>query len=270
MHLFVRHETHYDYDGPVTYAVQRLILTPPDFASQHVVRWAITAPGIENALSYTDGFGNIIHLVTARNASGPVTIAAEGVVKVEDAAGVVKGVRQNAPDQVFLRQTRASAPSPEMAEMARDVTQGLSSELERLHRLMAAIHGHVAYETGVTHAHTTAAEAFAEAQGVCQDHAHVFIGMARRLGVPARYVTGYLITGEGASSTAAHAWAEALVPGLGWVGFDPANGKCPTDHYVRLAAGIDASGVAPIRGSRRGGAGERMSVAVRVEQHEQQ
>ena len=88
---------------------------------------------------------------------------------------------------------------------------------------------------------------------------------ARAAGIPARYVTGYLVTGQGASSTAAHAWAEALVPDLGWVGFDPANAKCPTDNYVRVAAGLDAAGVAPVGGSRRGGDAERMRVEVRVE-----
>ena len=94
---------------------------------------------------------------------------------------------------------------------------------------------------------------------------HDRIGVARSLDIPVRYVTGYLVTGEGASSTAAHAWAEALVPSLGWVGFDAANNTCPTDHYVRIAAGIDAASVAPVRGSRRGGAAERMTVEVRVE-----
>ena len=109
------------------------------------------------------------------------------------------------------------------------------------------------------------AEAFKGREGVCQDLSHVFITAARCQGIPARYVTGYLVTGMGASSTAAHAWAEALVPDLGWVGFDPANAKSPTDNYVRVAAGLDAAGVAPIRGSRRGGDAERMRVEVRVE-----
>ena len=139
------------------------------------------------------------------------------------------------------------------------------SALEGLHSLMTEIHARVAYEIGATHAHTTAAEAFADGRGVCQDHAHIFLAAARSAGIPARYVTGYLVTGMGASSTAAHAWAEALVPDLGWVGFDPANAKSPTDNYVRVAAGLDAAGVAPIRGSRRGGDAERMRVEVRVE-----
>jgi transglutaminase-like putative cysteine protease len=92
------------------------------------------------------------------------------------------------------------------------------------------------------------------------------VTVARHLGIPARYVTGYLVTGVGASSSAAHAWAEFLVPDLGWVGFDAANGQCPTEHYVRVASGLDAASVAPVRGTRRGGSGpEHMRVEVRVE-----
>jgi transglutaminase-like putative cysteine protease len=130
---------------------------------------------------------------------------------------------------------------------------------------MHEVHAKVAYELGATGAHTTAAEAFEDGRGVCQDHAHILTAAARSAGLPARYVTGYLVTGVGASATAAHAWAEVLVPDLGWVGFDAANNTCPTDSYVRVAAGLDAAGVAPVRGSRRGGAMERMSVEVRVE-----
>jgi transglutaminase-like putative cysteine protease len=164
---------------------------------------------------------------------------------------------------VFLRVTKPTAANAALRGLA-DKSFAGCGVLDGLHALMAEIHGRVAYETGATHAHTTAAEAFADGRGVCQDHAHIFVAAARAAGIPSRYVTGYLATGEGASSTAAHAWAEALVPDLGWVGFDPANAKCPTEAYVRVAAGLDAAAVAPVRGLRRGGKAERMRVAVRV------
>ena len=263
MRLSVRHETIFDYDAAPAYSVQRLYLTPPDFASQKVLSWKIDAPGIDKAISYVDGFGNRVHLVTFQGIGGPIAIRAEGLVECSDAAGLVRGLSAPAPDAVFLRQTQATRPSPAMRELAARSTD--DNTLGMLHRLMAEIHGAVAYEIGSTHAHTTAAEAYADGNGVCQDHAHIFLGAARFLGIPARYVTGYLVTADGAAATAAHAWAEALVPDLGWVGFDPANCNCPTDHYVRVAGGIDAANVTPIRGSRRGGAVERMRVEVRVE-----
>jgi transglutaminase-like putative cysteine protease len=263
MRLAIRHETHYDYDAPVAYSAQRLHLWPTDFASQKTVSWSVAAPGFERALAYNDGFGNRVHMITFSGFESPVSIIAEGVVEVSDVAGVVRGLDCPAPDAVFLRLTRPTAANTALRSLAEKQFAG-RSVLAGLHALMAEIHTRVAYETGATHAHTTAAEAFADGRGVCQDHAHVFIAAARAVGIPSRYVTGYLVTGEGASSTAAHAWAEALVPDLGWVGFDPANAKCPTDAYVRVAAGLDAAAVAPVRGLRRGGEGERMRVAVRV------
>lgn len=264
MQLAIRHETHYDYDTPLAYSAQRLHLWPADFASQKVLSWSITAPGFDKALAYTDGFGNRVHMVTFGEVEGPVSIVAEGVVEVSDAAGVVRALSCAAPEAVFLRQTRPTTATTALRSLAERQFAG-RSVLDGLHALMAEIHARVAYEVGATHAHTTAAEAFAEGRGVCQDHAHIFVAACRSASVPARYVTGYLVTGEGASSTAAHAWGEALVPNLGWVGFDPANAKCPTDHYVRVAAGLDATGVAPVRGCRRGGDAERMRVEVRVE-----
>ena len=264
MRLSVHHETHYDFDTPLTYSAQRLHLWPTDFASQKTVSWSIAAPGIDRALSYTDGFGNRVHMITFADVEGPISIIAQGIVDVTDTAGVVRGLPCPAPDAVFLRQTRPTTAAGPIRTLAEKLFEG-RRVLDGLHALMAEIHSRVAYEIGATHAHTTAAEAFADGRGVCQDHAHIFVAGCRAAGIPARYVTGYLVTGQGASSTAAHAWAEALVPDLGWVGFDPANAKCPTDNYVRVAAGLDAAGVAPVRGSRRGGDGERMRVEVRVE-----
>jgi len=119
----------------------------------------------------------------------------------------------------------------------------------------------VAYDTTASGSDTTAVAAFAARRGVCQDHGHIFIAAARSLEIPARYVTGYLLT-DGGDSVAHHAWAEALVPEIGWVGFDAANGQCPTERYVRLAVGLDAIEAAPVRGGAAGG-GERAAYGER-------
>ncbi len=265
MRLKIKHDTHYAYDDAPSYLVQRLHLTPADFEGQRTLAWRITAPGIAASIHHRDGFGNIAHLVTVRGHAGPLTISAEGEVDTRDTAGVVRGVGQSVPDVVFLRQSPATRTDAALDAFLGGFDRRLPP-LELAHRIMAAVHEAVAYETGSTHAHTTAAEAFRDGRGVCQDHAHIMIAVARKLGMPARYVTGYLVTGVGASSSAAHAWAEIMVPDLGWVGFDAANGQCPTDHYVRIAAGLDAAAVAPVRGFRRGGGrSEQMTVEVRVE-----
>lgn len=265
MRLKIRHATHYSYEGPPSYLVQRLHLEPAEFASQRLLHWAISAPGMEGALRYADGYGNIIHLLTSMPEAESVEIVSEGEVETENAAGVVQGLVSQAPHAVFLRLTGLTEVSAAMEEFAREFDAGKPA-LALGHELMMAVHGRIAYETGASHAHTRAAEAFADGKGVCQDHAHIMVALARRLNIPARYVTGYLVTGAGASSSAAHAWAELFVPDLGWVGFDAANGQCPTDHYVRLAAGHDAAAVTPVRGSRRGGsAPEQLRVEVSVE-----
>ena len=264
MRLTIRHETRYDYQQPVTYSVQRLYLTPPSFASQKVLTWSIDAPGIERALSYIDGFGNRVHVVTAAGLHDHMTITAEGVAECSDSAGVVRGLHCPAPDGIFLRQTKATRPDATIAGIAQEAQASAATGLERLHALMRLIHERIAYEIGATDAHTTAAEALAEGRGVCQDHAHIFLSAVRSLDIPARYVTGYLVTHDSSTASAAHAWAEVLVPDLGWVGFDAANCKCPTEDYVRVATGLDAPGVVPVRGSRKGGESERLTVEVAV------
>jgi transglutaminase-like putative cysteine protease len=138
--------------------------------------------------------------------------------------------------------------------------------LEKLHALLGAVRDRVEYVTGATDTHTSAAEALADGKGVCQDHAHIFVAAARSLGIPARYVTGYLVLDGQDTADAHHAWAEAWVENLGWVGFDVANRVCPTERYVRLATGLDAGYAAPIIGSRRGGSVEKLDVSVRVQQ----
>jgi transglutaminase-like putative cysteine protease len=265
MKLHIRHQTRYDYQTSVRSSIQRLYLTPSIFATQKILSWTIDAPGIDTALAYTDGFGNQVHVITSQGAHDHVTVVAEGVVETQDASGVVRGFKCPAPDSVFLRQTPATAPSAELSEIGRATAAKYPKELDRLHAIMGEIRGRIAYEIGATHAHTTAAEALADGKGVCQDHAHAMLAVIRSLGVPGRYITGYLVTAGDSSATASHAWAEALVSNLGWVGFDAANAKCPTADYVRVATGLDAQGVVPVRGSRRGGEAESMTVAVTVQ-----
>ncbi len=265
MRIRIHHQTHYRYAERPSYLVQRLHLTPTNFNGQKTIDWKISTAGIENALGYVDGFGNYIHLVTAHNLALENTVLAEGEVETKDTAGLVGGLISHVPDNVFLRQTQLTMPDSAISA-ALSKWGNKSTALETAHSLMAHLHERIAYEVGTSKADTTAAQAFARRSGVCQDHSHLMVGMARALDIPARYVTGYLVTGMGASSAAAHAWAELLIPDLGWVGFDAANGQSPTEQYVRVAAGLDAMAVAPVKGSRRGGtASEQMTVEVRVE-----
>lgn len=268
MLIEIRHQTTYSYSTSARYAIQTLRLTPPSFEGQEVLRWTISAPGFERAVEFRDGFGNITHLTTLNAEHDGITIEASGVVETEDRCGIVRGLTEVAPRRVFLRETPVTKPDKAIRDLARKVSGGKqpSDTLDCLHALMREVREAITYEIGTTHEHTSAAEALAAGTGVCQDHAHVFISAARAIGIPARYVNGYFLSGTLAPSEAHHAWAEAWIEGLGWVGFDPANGMCPTDRYVRLAWGFDAATAAPIRGTQRGGEQEALDVKVEVEQ----
>ena len=126
------------------------------------------------------------------------------------------------------------------------------------------------YATGTTGVRTTAEQALEAATGVCQDHSHIFIAAARMTGIPARYVSGYLMMNDRIDQEATHAWAEAHVDGLGWVGFDVSNGISPDTRYVRVATGRDYRDAAPITGISYGAATEDLNVVVAVEQQQQQ
>lgn len=266
MRLAIRHQTLYHYATPFNHAVQSLRLTPPSGKSQNVLSWTITIPGIEHAVSYDDALGNCVTLVTPPGPMDHLAIIAEGVIETFDTAGVAGMTSEVAPPGVFLRATPATEASEAITSMARACQGG--KPLENLHRLLATIHERVTYDVGATHVLTTAADAFKAKRGVCQDHTHIFIAAARVLGIPARYVTGYLfLEGSHTPANAAeahHAWAEAYCDDLGWVGFDAANGVCPTEHYARLAVGFDAASAAPLKGTLRGAGDEVLSVEVVV------
>jgi transglutaminase-like putative cysteine protease len=267
MLVSIHHTTHYKYDAASSFSVQRLRLTPFDHDAQKVRSWSIEAEGMEGAAFYIDGFANRVHLLTHTRPYESLTIAAAGEVETEDRGGLVGDLKEMANPLVFLRATPRTESAPEIDALADELND--RDHLDRLHHLLEAIAGRVAYVEDATHHGTTAADAFAAGQGVCQDHAHIFIAATRRLGMPARYVTGYLHVEGEATFAANHAWAEAFVPDLGWVGFDAANHICPTERYVRLACGFDAASAAPITGSRRGGGAESLSVDVVVRQQQQ-
>jgi transglutaminase-like putative cysteine protease len=267
MLISVRHVTRYRYAEPVTYTIQSLRLTPASFTGQRVVDWRVRAAGAKPSLQFRDGFGNLVHVVTINARHDALEIEAAGTVETQDCNGVVAGLAKGAPPRVYLKETPQTRPDDAIRQLAQSINS--KDALDRLHGLLGAVRDRVEYVPGVTDAHTGAAETLADGKGVCQDHAHIFIAAARALAIPARYVTGYLVIDGQRASEAHHAWAEAGVEGLGWVGFDVANRVCPTDGYVRLASGLDAAHAAPIVGSRRGGESETLDVTVTVEQQQQ-
>jgi transglutaminase-like putative cysteine protease len=267
MRLRIRHETAYTYETPATRAIEVLRLTPRGHDGQFVVDWRIDVDQDCRLDQSNDAFGNSVHAFTAEGPLETLTVIAEGRIETTETHGVVTGQVERFPPVVFLRETALTVPDAAIRDFAERASAAASTRLDLMHRLMDGLRERMRFDTDATDTGTSAVEAFRHGHGVCQDFAHVLIAATRHLNIPARYVGGYMrrVDGENDQS-AGHAWAEALIDDLGWVGFDPTNGISPTEAYVRVAVGLDYLGAAPIRGVRYGGTGEKLTVRVQVEE----
>lgn len=263
MRLHVRHATTYAYEPPADRCALRLRLYPSVFSSQRVLKWTVSVNGQAIPALMTTATGDRESIWTHSAVGAEVAIVAEGEVETEDTAGVIRGLKDSVRPQVYLRPTPLTESDKKIEALAAAVTG--EKPLDRLHSLFNAVADAIEYKPSSTTSSTTAAQALKAGRGVCQDHAHVFISAARCLRVPARYVVGYLLA-QDTKLTETHAWAEAWVPEIGWVGFDSANRLCPTDRYVRLGCGLDAAEAAPIRGNVSGNHEERLSASVDISQ----
>lgn len=267
MRLKIRHDTHYAYGLPATSALQVLRLTPRSHDGQFVRRWRVEIDADCRLDRGDDAFGNITHTFTIDGPVREMRIVAEGEIDTDDRRGYLRGAVERFPLGIWLRDTPLTRVEPELRAYARRIAGGEGGDrLATLHALMAAVHADFVFQPGETTAATTALQAFEKKTGVCQDLSHVFIACARSLGIPARYAGGYYLRTDTDLQEAGHAWAEAHLDGLGWIGFDATNGACVTDRYARVAIGLDYLDAAPIRGARIGGADETLMVAVEVKQ----
>ena len=278
MIVTVDHATTYRYDRPVRGVVQSHRLTPAQCDGQTILAWEVAVSDGTRGGAFRDGAGDWVQSHSAHGPLSTITVTVTGRVETRDMAGVLRGHRERIPADAYLRDTLPTRPDKALTELARDAVTGADGDLDRAHRLCDAVAAAIAYRPGITHAHTTAAEALSLGEGVCQDHTHALIAAARSQGLPARYVSGYLgsesfdgdMPADPAAAEAAHAWTEIWVSGLGWVGFDAANACCPDARYIRLGSGFDSRGAAPIRGVARGGAEESLDVTVSVRAVHQQ
>ena len=265
MRIAVDHTTHYVFSGPVLRGLQRLRLTPKGSAGQRVIDWQMEFEGAQLQAEYDDPNCNHVSLISFDSGTHEVTIRCHGIVDTNDQSGIIGRHSGHMPMWQFLEQTDLTRTGAKMRSLIAGLP-GESNALATLHGLSSAIRDRVVYASGFTDSATTAEGVLAAGYGVCQDHAHVFIGAARSLNIPARYVSGYLMMDDRIEQDAGHAWAEAHVEGLGWVGFDISNGISPDSRYVRVATGRDYRDAAPITGITHGARDESMHVKLAVEQ----
>ena len=265
MDLAIEHTTRYRFAEPVAYALQRLRLTPKETQGQKIVDWKVEYEGVDEELSYDDQNCNHVTLVSVAPGTAEVIIRCRGTVHTEDRAGVIGRHAGHLPLWSFRSHTPYTRPGAKMRALVAGIRREEHDILGQLHALSAAILDQVTYATGHTGVETAAEQALESGHGVCQDHAHIFIGGARLLGIPARYVSGYLMMDDRVEQEATHAWAEAHIDGLGWVGFDVSNGISPDARYIRVATGRDYKEAAPITGVSFGGVEEALHVHLAVE-----
>ncbi len=270
MRLRIHHTTRYEFSRPVAHGLQRLRLTPKHTNGQQVLDWTMDCDGARIEVEYEDHHCNRTALISVEPGASAIEVRCAGVVATADNAGVIGQHAGHMPLWAFVVPSPLTRPGPRLRALAGRL-EGAGELLPRLHRLSELVREGMPYTKGATGVGTTAEEALALSQGVCQDHAHVFVGAARTFGVPARYVSGYLMMNDRIEQEAGHAWVEAHVDGLGWVGFDVSNGISPDERYVRVATGRDYREAAPVTGLSQGGGETRLAVALAVEQqHGQQ
>ncbi len=267
MRIRISHTISYAYAEPARHITQILRLTPRDHDGQHVMSWRIE-PNIDGRLRATqDPYGNIVHTFSADGPIAGMAIQVDGLIETTDLAGIVRGTIERVPVEVFRRDTLLTAPDEALRAFALEATAAADSPLSRMHALMDTLHAEIVCVEAGQRTGIGAAAAFAAREGIPQDVAHIFMTCARHLGVPARYVSGYVAeTDDLPHAAGAHAWAEVHLDDYGWIGFDAANGLCPIDTHVRVAAGLDFADAAPVRGARKGGDGEALAVLVTARQ----
>jgi transglutaminase-like putative cysteine protease len=283
----VRHVTIYNYEDPVSVSHHVLRLTPRNLPRQRCSGSQIAiAPAPPGSTTRTDYFGNVLTFFTLREPHGRLTVEASSELEVQN---VEAPVFSRSPHWETVPQSLAADPSvevldayqfvfdsqrvgasPELAAYARDSFPAGRPLLEAVRDLTRRIHQDFRFDTKATEVTTPVETFFEKRRGVCQDFAHLQIGCLRSLGLPARYVSGYLRTmpppgrARLTGADASHAWCSAWCPGAGWVDFDPTNDCVPSDGHVTLAWGRDYSDVSPIHGVLLGGARHTLHVGVDV------
>lgn len=269
MRFSIHHFTRFEFDRPSGHSIHDVRLTPKPASGQRVVSWRIEGPGKRS--DWTDGHGNQVTTFSVAQAHQSVEIDVTGVYEYSGADQWLRYAETPMlPAPFWLRNTGMARHDASFDPMIEGLGERAAERTQRvtvLHELMERVGRRVAYKAGVSTVDTTAIEAYGRGAGVAQDSAHVFIAACRRLGVPARYVSGYLRNDDpelhvGRTS---HSWAEAWVPGLDWVGFDPTNGISPRGDSLRVAVGLDYRDAAPVSGRRVGFGDATMTVEAVVQ-----
>jgi transglutaminase-like putative cysteine protease len=266
MRIQIRHTTQFHYNNPPSYGLLQLRTAPQSSTAQTVLNWETSLEGARKQAHYIDQHGNSIDLIEVMPDSPLLEISVSGDVETHSSDGILGQHQQPMPLWFYRQQTPLTQMTQALHDLAESIVLPSENTITDLHSLSGRIREQVAYMPGQTGVNTTAGEALTNAQGVCQDHSHIFLSIAREKGFPARYVSGYLLMDDRTSQDASHAWSEVYLDGLGWVGFDVSNGISPDERYVRIAQGSDYADAAPTKGLTVGAGQENLVVSIQVQQ----
>jgi transglutaminase-like putative cysteine protease len=277
--------TDFIYDGPVFESYNEVRLRPRQDDTQSCISFRLVTEPAVRATSHVDHFGNWVHRFNLLREHRRLRIEADSVVLVHDSpapagAGIRLDELADASDELdehydLLAPTEYVPHTPALNEVVQRAESMSGGTVDGFARAATTlIHDEFRYEKGATHVHSSIGDAISTRAGVCQDFAHILLAVARRRGIPGRYVSGYLVprqTAEPDASVeqivggqASHAWVEVFIPKAGWLGLDPTLGKVVNHQHVRIAYGRDYGDVPPVRGVYKGHAGQQLSVDVRV------
>jgi|SRR5215469_68705 len=281
MLLRAKHTTTYLYTEPVSICHTEVRLAPREDRSQHLIEHNLTVlPQPERKFGHKDYFGNEVTYFSIHELHQTLTVASESLVEMDEPDPIepwltprweeALGERWRYEDghalkaYQFVFESPRITPGPEFAEYAKSSFPARRPLLEAAHDLSHRIHTDFRYDQEATNVATSVAEVLESKSGVCQDFAHFMIACLRSLGLAARYVSGYLKTGDLIGSQASHAWVSLFCPGFGWLDLDPTNDQLVNGNHITLAYGRDYSDVAPVKGVALGGGEQVVSVSVTV------
>ena len=281
MFYSIRHVTRFRYNAPVREAVMELRMQPRSEGPQALRSFQIATNPRAQLYAYTDHLGNAVYHFNMLREHEELRIEAQAVVEIgqmrplPEKLDALEWGRYNAfnlSDDHFdmLEPSKFARPSPELEAFMRiaDLSKPEGDPLTALKTLQRTIYDSFEYQSGVTEVNSPIEVALEQRRGVCQDFAHIMTAIGRVWRIPCRYVSGYLYhkgSRDRSTADATHAWVEAYLPSLGWVGFDPTNNIMACERHIRAAVGRDYSDVPPTRGTYKGGADSELSIAVSLE-----
>jgi transglutaminase-like putative cysteine protease len=272
MKFEIVHRTRYVYAAPVRESFNEVRLQPVSNSQQSVDHFLLKVLPATRLRHHHDFYSNVVHHFEIFEPHGTLEVESQLTITTRppeplaaDATpwpmSKISEAVQDTRCHEFLESSRYVEISAEIWRLAMDATVGCTDTWQAALAIARFVHGHITYQSQSTNVHTPAREVLARRQGVCQDFAHVTIGLCRALKIPALYVSGYLAS-ETASAT--HAWMEVFVPGVGWRALDPTHNRQPDETYVKIAVGRDYADVAPVTGNYRGTTDRKMTVHVAI------